>query len=147
MILLKTRQKRDLRCIVWEWVLAGGLLVWGVSLALNPGLFKENSFYTNLLNIVPEQWMWSVGSIAVAIVRLSALFLDGQWRYSPHLRAGTSALSSIMWGILFLIAVMQAEFRAPSTVILGMPLILEFCTMWFSAGDAKVNDQSANSKT
>lgn len=144
MILLKTPlNRRPLREIITEWVLAFGLLTWGISITILPDLFKSHDFYSGLSSIAP-QWIWATGTIITAVIRLIALSLDGRWRFSPHVRALTAALSNIMWGSLLTIAVLQVPFRAPSIAILGIPLTLEFLTLWWSAGDAKFEDQLAN---
>jgi hypothetical protein len=143
MILLITKPHRNFRALVWEWILAFGLLVWGLSITINSELFKIEPFYYNLQALLP-QTVWAIGSMFVAMVRITSLALDGKWRFSPHLRACTSAASSLMWGSLLVVAIIHMSFSLPSIAILSMPLFFEFFSVWWAAGDAKISDQAAN---
>lgn len=75
-----------------EWLLASLMVAWGVAVAL-PGETLALSGWRLLAQLAPEP-VWAGASIAIAAMRMAALWVNGRWRRSPLLRAGGSA-----WGL------------------------------------------------
>ena len=75
-----------------EWLLASLMVAWGVAVAL-PGETLGLSGFRLLVLIAPEP-VWAAVSIAIGVMRMAALWVNGRWRRSPLLRAGGAA-----WGI------------------------------------------------
>lgn len=81
-----------------EHMLAWMLLVWSSSLAL-PGNMMIGKTFEYLLVIAPE-WWWGWIGMAIAAMRLMALYINGNWRRTPGLRFFGAACGFIWWIII-----------------------------------------------
>lgn len=83
---------------VCEWLLACLMLAWGIGLML-PGNTMELYNYRYLGAIAPEI-VWTAWSLAIALIRLGALYVNGSHYRTPLVRAGCSMLGIIWWLVL-----------------------------------------------
>jgi hypothetical protein len=80
---------------VSEWLAAVILASWGLML-LRPEVSFGSSSFDLLLRIAGEHaWGWAC--LAVGLVRIAALGINGLWRPSYHFRAATAMLSVLFW--------------------------------------------------
>ena len=99
-IVLVTRIQRKFRLRVAEWITSLMLISWGAQLAAAPTMF-QNPFFGGFLRLAPQP-TWSAAVMMLGFARLSALIVNGAWRYSSHVRAGLLVLSVFIWfGIVF----------------------------------------------
>ena len=108
------------------------------------GIFEEQHFFSPLLLIMP-QLDWAILAIAVGVLRLIFLFINGAWRPSAHFRMLGCLLAIFIWGTL-LISSLNLVFMIPVTATYSMILALELTSLWFAAGDAKIADLLAKSE-
>lgn len=90
-----------------EWGFAV-LLIWLGDLFLrSPGMFESSPNYDGLARLASNEAVWGVVSIAVGLVRLAALVVNGtfanSWygRWSPYVRGICAFLSFGVWFPLF----------------------------------------------
>ena len=79
-----------------EWALSAMLFNWGLLLLMNDGLFALSPSYYVFAALMPEA-LWGYACLAVGMMRLSVLFVNGMWRRSPHLRALGAFVSCFFW--------------------------------------------------
>ncbi len=82
-----------------EWMLAFIKALWGLLLLAAPGMFDApatEQIMRGLSSIAPQPvWGW-IGAIA-GTAHLSALWVNGTRRRSPHLRAACSFVGVLFW--------------------------------------------------
>jgi len=142
--MLIVRFKETFRERMPEWVLATGMLCWGLIALASPNLFATQELFKALLNFLPEM-VWGVSVASVGIVRLIFLVINGAWRPSAHIRAVGCFLGSMFWSSLVIASLMLA-WLTPTTALFATLLGLDILSLWFSAGDAKLADLTAKSK-
>ena len=99
-VVLVTRLQRNFRLRVAEWITAAMLISWGIELASNPSMFTA-PFFAGFARLAPQA-AWAAVAMLIGYGRLSALIVNGAWRYSSHTRAGLLVLSVFIWlGIVF----------------------------------------------
>jgi hypothetical protein len=126
-----------------EWIQATGMLLWGLMTLFSPDLFAHQHFFQPLLQIMP-QVAWGMAATLVGLIRLIFLVINGAYRPSAHIRAFGCVLGCLLWGSL-LISALALDWLTPTTSIYVMLLGLDFLSLWFSAGDAKLADLTAKS--
>lgn len=126
---------------VTEWLLASIMFTWAIA----------------CWNIAPEQWAmpgysglarvansntWAFFAFWIASLRLAALFINGAWRPSPHLRAAGAFLSCFMW--------LQLSFGQFSTVDFNLGialypwfLVADIYNVFRASHDARLSDDRA----
>jgi hypothetical protein len=137
------RFKETFRERMPEWVQAAGMLLWGLMTLCSPDLFIHGHFFQPLLQIMP-QVAWGASAAIIGSVRLIFLVINGAYRPSAHIRAVGCVLGCLLWGNL-LISTLALDWLTPATSIYTMLLGLDFLSLWFSAGDAKLADLTAKS--
>lgn len=81
-----------------EHMLAWTVLVWSGAV-LVPGHMLEGRTFEYLLLIAPE-YVWGSAGVAIGIIRIVGLYLNGNWRRSPGLRFIGAMFGLIWWLIL-----------------------------------------------
>ena len=94
-----------------EHMLAWMLLVWSASLAL-PGNMMRGPTFEYLLAIAPEAW-WGWSGVALALMRLGALYVNGNWRRTPGLRFIGAMTGLIWWLIISALYALAVQRGAP----------------------------------
>ena len=119
---------------VIEWMFAVMMASWGAYLLLPMETF-DNPQYAVLAVLAPEQ-VWGVFSIAIAAVRMIALWINGRWRRTPAIRCGCSTIGVIWWcSMIFLIV--GAPQPHPPAGLVWYPVfcVFEVISCWRSAAD------------
>ena len=99
-VVLVGRIRRKFRLRVAEWLTSLMLVSWGVQLAAAPKMF-QSPFFAGFESLAPQA-TWSAVVMMLGFGRLSALLVNGAWRYSSHARAGLLVLSVFIWaGVVF----------------------------------------------
>ena len=127
-----------------EWIQAAGMLGWGLSALMSPGLFIDQEFFHPLL-LIMSQTMWGILVLAIGVTRLVFLVINGVWRPSAHIRAIGCTAGTVLWGGL-LVSALSLSWLTPTSSIYAMLLVSDILSLWFSAGDAKLADLSARGK-
>lgn len=126
-----------------EWVLAAGLLLWGILVCMYPiALTTESS---HIITAVVSPFGWGIIAIIAGLIRLIFLIINGAWRPSAHIRAIGSIISASLCG-----AIVVSTITSVSLIIVTVPyvilLVLDLISLWFSAEDAKLADLRAKSR-
>ena len=116
MIVVRLPTPTHFKARQFEWGMGLLLLVWAVNIAVVPAAFDQPTF--GAIRSVASPLVWTVICCAIAALRLGALYINGTWRASPFIRAGTAALSGLFWTAL---ALGLWASRLPNT---GVPIYL-----------------------
>lgn len=121
-----------------EWFLALAMLLVGLEL-LRTGATFDLTPYVYLRGLAAEN-TWGWGCVILGGVRLVLLTVNGALpRGSPHLRAGLSGISMLVWGNLAagyaasLFPTLMLSFVVPAT-------LFEFLNVYRAAKDARAED-------
>lgn len=79
-----------------EWMLALMKASWGVVLSLPVDLFGTNPYLAGLAQTAPQR-VWGAIALFAGTVHLSALWVNGTRRKSPHWRALCSGIGALFW--------------------------------------------------
>jgi hypothetical protein len=85
---------------VSEWIMTAAILGWAAVLSGDPGTFETSRSFQEIARYGDERF-WSTVCLAVGLLRLAALVVNGTFRqfpYSPHLRGGASFVACVFWG-------------------------------------------------
>lgn len=132
-------------CETWplrraEWMLAFVLLGCGIVFAVEPKLTNEASF-RSILDLMPRA-AWATWAIVVGVLRLAMLYINGNWRASPHLRALGAFLACFIWCALMIRAAVN-PILIPSAACWPIFLLFDSCAAYSAAGDARCADERA----
>jgi len=94
-----------------EWVMASAMTSWGLIVLVVDRMFDQ-TFAWQMMAAMADENAWGAGAVAVGVLRLIALLLNGTFAgswystYSPHVRAAMSMASCFLWlsisiGLLF----------------------------------------------
>lgn len=122
-----------------EWILAIGMLWWGLLTLAVPSLFEREFYYP--LDLLMSQPFWGVAATMVGTIRLIALFINGLWRPTAHFRAITAIFSIFLWTSLLLASLSTGAVLGVPTF--SMLLALDTMALWWAAGDARLADEVA----
>lgn len=79
-----------------EWV--GALVCLGVAIVLlAPGPTVSRPTFDAFAHVAPEG-TWGMALLAVALIRMIGLWVNGSKRQSPSIRFATATAGSLMWG-------------------------------------------------
>jgi hypothetical protein len=126
-----------------EWVLATGMVAWGLIALASSTVFSSQEFFQALSEFMPFM-AWGALAVLVGVVRLIFLVINGAWRPSAHIRAVGCFAGSLFWGSL-LIASLKLTWLTPNTAIFATALGLDLISLSFASGDAKLADLRARS--
>jgi hypothetical protein len=80
-----------------EWFSALVMVAWSVLLAFSGGSLSLPSFGGfHRFGMTETLWAWGFGSIGMA--RLVALYINGRWPKTPHVRMVGAMLGVVAWG-------------------------------------------------
>jgi hypothetical protein len=116
-----------------EWLLSICLVGVGCIYTFGEGLFQDQLYLVHS-RIMP-QWLWATGALSIGGLRFAALYINGTWRRSPHLRALGSFLSCFAWFELAL-AVLQAPIYGATVVIWPVFFVFDVHTTVSAAAEA-----------
>jgi hypothetical protein len=139
MIILKVTKTFPVR--VMEWLLAGMMLSWGIA-AWNLPEQAWNAPYYSGLSRIAEHHTWGAVAATIGILRLAALFRNGGWRPSPHLRAGCAFLACFVWLQLSL-GYMAADITSMAIAVYPWLLLADIYNVFRASSDARDSDDRA----
>ena len=117
-----------------EWLFASMMLLWGMVLCLPLGTFA-NPQYAALAAIAPEQ-VWGAVSIGIAVLRMTALWVNGSWRRTPAIRCLCSILGVMWWTAHLFLAIAAPQAHPPAGLSwYGLFVVFEGVSCWRSAAD------------
>lgn len=118
-----------------EWISAGAILAAGILLAMPGATFSNSPGYAAFAAVAPEN-VWAAFCCAVGLVRMVALWINGQWRRSPILRGATSVMGVCLW-MLVVSLIMHASLPGPAMVLApyGALLTIDLISAWRSGRD------------
>ena len=121
---------------VTEWLLASLMVAWGLAVAL-PGDTLAPAGYRLLAALAPEP-VWAAVSLAIGLMRMTALTVNGRWRRSPLLRAGGAAWGIGWWLVLGWLTWLGSDPAAVPAAHANYPVLAlaEAHSVWRGAGDA-----------
>lgn len=126
-----------------EWAVSAGMLGWGILALFAEGLFERLEQFHPLL-LIMSQVFWGAVAALIGFIRIVFLIINGAWRPSAHIRAIGCGLGCILWSSL-LFATLDLPWLITTTAIHTTLLFIDFFSLWFAAGDAKLADLSVRS--
>lgn len=135
MIVLR-RLQRTFRERAPEWVLATISFGWGFTLLL-PGASFNRPFFAPLKMMAPEV-VWGSVMVAIGILRLGALYINGSMRQTPRVRQVGSFFGMLVWALL-LAGALSVGWFTPSIFTYAGLFALEGIMFSYSAADAARN--------
>lgn len=125
---------------VCEWLLAGLSISWGIAAWNHSDEEWANPIYNGLTRIEESQHAWGAIVCAIGILRMVALFRNGGWAPSPHLRAAGAFLACFAW-----LQISLGLFASPvlSTGIAIYPWLLaaDIYNVFRASHDARLVDE------
>lgn len=128
-----------------EWSSAAVIAALGLVLTFNETLMATSPGrgYLLLLSIA-HQPVWAMVLLLFGLARLLVLLINGLWRRSPHLRAGSAFLACLLWTQLVLSFAPTLGFAF--TMACGW-LATDMFNVFYAMRDARsVDDHFARSK-
>jgi hypothetical protein len=126
---------------ITDWLLSAILLSWGFALfAVNPQVWAMPTF--SGLSSITTQMHWALATTTVALVRLTALFVNGAVRRSPHLRGAGAFLSVFVWYQLSL-GVLYGDLVGPGVAIFPWLALADIFNVYCAMRDARTSDDRA----
>ncbi|GGC68740.1 hypothetical protein [Chelatococcus reniformis] len=104
-----------------EWGLAGMAAGYGVALLWPGDTFGTSPSYSFMAAIANES-TWGLAALTIGLIRLTALFINGTYRRSPLIRAGTAFLCVDLWTAIAL-GLSAGDARAPATGLAIYPVL------------------------
>ena len=135
------RFKETFRERMPEWVVSAGMLGWGLLAIFALGLFQRLDLFHPLLLVMP-QLKWGIIAATTGLIRIIFLIINGAWRPSAHVRAIGCGLGCMLWGSLA-VSSLQLHWLITTTALYVTLLALDFFSLGFAAGDAKLADLAA----
>lgn len=139
MIILKHTKTFPLR--VCEWLMAGMMVSWGVAAWNLPAHAWASPHYTGLARIA-DQHTWGAILCTIGLLRLGALFRNGGWRPSPHLRWCGAFLACFAWLQLSL-GYLAADVSSIAIAIYPWLLLADIYNCFRASSDARESDNRA----
>lgn len=95
-----------------EWLIGFTGLCWGSLVLTFPKMFEtQPSLYNGMVSIMPQP-LWGLLAFGNGLVRLGALYVNGQHFRTPTVRVATSFVSMLIW---FFVAVGLFKLGVPQT--------------------------------
>lgn len=110
------------------------LLLWCLIMSLSTG---QSPIYAGMGN----QKLWVVVFGGLSVFRLLVLYINGNLRHSPHLRAVLALLTCFAWFQLTL-TFLSAEFISTALAVYPVLLALDFYNGYRIAVEARITDES-----
>lgn len=141
MILLRLQEHWRIRRS--EWLLSLAVLSLGLAWGAHPAMFDLPTFSAMRAWLKPQGW--ATLAIAVGLVRVAVLYVNGFWRASPHFRAAGAFLSGFVWTSLFL-ATLASDALGVGVAIWPLFFFFDALSAIDAASDARVSDLKAKQK-
>lgn len=97
-----------------EWFSAGVMMAWGLTLTLPGDLLSQPGFVA-FHRFGATESFWATAFTAVGLARLVALFINGRWPRTPHVRMIGAIFGALSWGqVAWLLYESSAMNNAPT---------------------------------
>lgn len=118
-----------------EWLFASMMVGWGAYLILPIDTFAGPQ-YALLAAIAPEN-VWGAFSLAIGMIRLTALWVNGSWKRTPAFRLAGSMFGVSWWLTMTYLFLSGPEHHVPAGVVF-YPIFVAFegISCWRSSVDA-----------
>ncbi len=123
-----------------EWLCAGIMVAWGVTLAINGDILKQpGSAAFHRFGATESFWAWMFGSAGFA--RIAALYINGRWPKTPIIRMVCAGLGFVSWSQLSWLflegTMMTAGVPTPGIGVYPMLALAELYSIYRAAHDAR----------
>lgn len=130
---------------VTDWLLSLILFSWGVALfGLDPRVWAL-PIYSGLSNLA-SQSTWALVAAVIGALRLSALFVNGAVRPSPHLRGVGAFLAIFIWVQLSLSQIFFSDMAGAAVAIYPWLAFADMFNVYRAAKDARIADTKARDR-
>jgi hypothetical protein len=127
---------------VLDWFVAGVTLSWGI-VCLNVGQATWDLPIYDPLRLLAPQGAWGAFAVMMGLSRMTALFINGAYRRTPHTRMVGAFLTTFMW-LQLSFAMFQGEYHAiAATAIYPWLFLADIYNVYRAAQDAKSADSVA----
>lgn len=125
---------------VFEWYGASVAMALGVM-----SLMGVQFYAAEAMGRVGPMGIWTYALVALGLARLGALYINGHWRPTYHVRTLCSCISSVVWFECGLAAmgVGGGPFRLEGSVVFVAMMISEAFVASITAHEARVADEAA----
>jgi hypothetical protein len=124
-----------------EWMTASMVTTMGLAFAGWPRMFATSDYLSELRDFAPQSF-WAATLLAIGCMRLSALFINGSWRPSPHLRLAGAVLSVLVWSKI-LDGFAHLGRPSPALAIYPWLALADFYAVFRAGRDARRQDDQA----
>ena len=123
-----------------EWFSACVMLAWGAVLAFPGDTLSGASFMAfRQLHMTEYLWAWLFGAIGAA--RLAALYVNGRWPRTPHIRMVGALFGALSWAqVAWLIAegtFFQTGVASTGMAVYGLLAAADLFSVYRAAFDAR----------
>lgn len=139
MIILKLTKTFPVR--VMEWWTAGLMVSWGIACWNITPEGWASPHYTGLARLA-DNHTWGAITATIGLLRLAALFRNGGWRPSPHLRAAGAFLACFAWLQLSL-GYLTADASSMAIAVYPWLLLADIYNVFRASSDARDSDDRA----
>lgn len=124
-----------------DWLLSAILFSWGFCLLFTDPRVWQMPTFSGLAQFA-DQATWAWGTLAVGLLRLCALFVNGAVRRSPHVRGFLAFASCFVWVQLSL-GLAWSDIAGPGLGIFPWLALADGFNTLRAAADASVSDDRA----
>ena len=125
------RQSLPLR--VPEWIMAAMMLHWGWNVLSNPEMFSLSPSFDGMTKLW-SQAIWGQLAMALGLIGLVGLAINGHWRPTPAIRGASSFGRMLLWLQIWVGFIAAGSPTTGTTIYLGLTL-LEFWNIYRAGGD------------
>lgn len=120
---------------VVEWGLCYILLTWCLSLVIWPAMMlsADHDIGAGWLAIMPQP-IWALLGLAIALVRVTALYINGIHHRTPTVRAAMGFLSMGFW-FSVTVGVLQSGYVGPVLAIYPWLMVADGYSIYVATGD------------
>lgn len=132
------------RVRVTDWLLSAILVSWGFTLfAVDPSVWALPTF--DGLSSIASQATWATVALGIGLARLSALFVNGAVRRSPHARLIGAFLSVFIW-LQLSYGMIYSSVVGPGVAIFPWLAFADIFNVYRAAMDAGASDHRATKR-
>ena len=125
-----------------EWLNSGVLFSWGAYVALHPDLFTNPATAQLFSGLAEMTWgldynpaaLWGLVGVVVALVRASALFVNGAYTRTPMIRLCMSFASAFIWAQV-VIGFMNSGVSNTGLVVYGWLVVADIASAYRAGHD------------
>lgn len=129
------------RVRVTDWLLSAILVSWGFTLfAVDPRVWALPTF--SGLSSIASQTTWATLTLGIGLTRITALFVNGTIRRSPHARLIGAFLTVLIW-VQLSYGMIYSSVVGPAVAIFPWLALADIFNVYRAAMDAGAADHRA----